>query len=210
MRKIKVIALKSSIVAAVIGMAVAGAGPLYNKALVKADQVKEYLLDKITRVEVVREYVQPTELSTEEMIDRISLVMGVNPTITKAIARQESGKNYRADALKFEPHLESRFAKMASGTEERRMLATSIGVMQVIPGFHLKTCELSSYADLFDRRINITCGLTVLKKCLEYHEGVQSQAQRFRLAFKCYNGGDTYADSIFNHIGQIVLEEGLH
>lgn len=190
------------------GMAYLGAGPLWQITTAQASSVYEQAIGKLTRVEVIKEYVQPVELSTDEMLERISISMSINPTITKAIARQESGLAYRADALRFEPHLEARFAKMARGPEERRMLATSIGVMQVIPGFHLKTCNLTSYAQLFDKRINITCGLQVLKACLEYNKAL-STAQRFRRAFVCYNGSEEYADNIFNHIGQIVLEEGI-
>lgn len=205
----KLFIAKSISILALCGMAYMGATPVWQLATAQATSIYDRAVGSLTRVEVIKEYVQPVELSTDEMIERISIAMSINPTITKAIARQESGLSYRADALRFEPHLEARFAKMARGAEERRMLATSIGVMQVIPGFHMKTCNLTSYAQLFDKRINITCGLQVLKSCLEYNSKIDSTALRFRRAFICYNGSEAYADDIFNHIGQIVLEEGI-
>lgn len=205
----KAIILKTSGIVTLAALAYLGLEPLKHNAKSFITNKKEQLLEKLTTVKVVKEYVQPAELPTEEMINRISLSMGINPIITHAIARQESGLSYKADALRYEPHLESRFANQARTAEERRMLATSIGVMQVIPGFHIKTCGLSSYADLFDKRVNITCGLKVLKSCLDYNAKEAKTSARFRRAFVCYNGDEKYADAIFNHIGQIVLESGL-
>ena len=205
----KLFIAKSISTLALCGLAYMGATPVWQLATAQATSIYDRAVGSLTRVEVIKEYVQPVELSTDEMIERISIAMSINPTITKAIARQESGLSYRADALRFEPHLEARFAKMARGAEERRMLATSIGVMQVIGGFHLKTCNLTSYAQLFDRKTNITCGITVLQACLKYNDKEVSISRRFRRALQCYNGGEDYAGKILEHIGEIILENGV-
>lgn len=208
MNQIKKAILRSMLFGCLTGLAVLGVAPLFGILKDKIINLKSEIVKRITKIEVVEKYVRPPELSTEELIDQISFEMKINPLITHGIARQESGKNYKDDALRFEPHLESRFAKLGRSKEETRMLATSIGVMQVIPGFHLKTCGLDSYADLFDRATNIRCGLTVLKDCLAKYQS-KKKLEQYKLALGCYNGSETYAGSIIRNIGEIAIEIDL-
>lgn len=200
--------LKSIFFGCLTGLAILGVGPVIQVLGNKAIEVKNLLIKKVTKIEIVEKYVTMPEIPTDDLMNQISLEMKINPLITHAIARQESGRNYKEDALRFEPHLEARFSKLGKGKEETRMLATSIGVMQVIPGFHLRTCGLDSYADLFDRATNIKCGLTVLKDCLARHSK-KPKLEQYKLALACYNGGDTYASSIIKNIGEIAIEMDL-
>lgn len=169
--------------------------------------VKNWAISRITKVEIVREYVKPLELSTENLITSISKEYGINPILTLAVIHQESGRRLRTDRLKFEPKLYGKWK--GTSDEETRMLATSIGLMQVIPGFHAKSCNLQSYSDLFDTETNIRCGLKVLTDCLKYNQKAGSKLGQYRAALQCYNGSSVYADEVLSRLGELVLENNI-
>lgn len=158
-------------------------------------------------VEIIREYVKPSDVATEDLIKNLSREYKVSPILTLAIGHQESGRALRNDRLRFEPKIYSRFSKNYP-EETARMMSSSIGIMQVIPAFHMKTCALSSYADLFDRETNIRCGLRVLTDCLSRSKAA-TKVLKFKEALACYNGSDTYADEVLARLGELVLENNL-
>lgn len=169
--------------------------------------VKNNVMRRIGTVEIVREYVKPNDVSTESLIKTLSHEYNVSPILTLAIGHQESGKGLRNDRLRFEPKVFSRFSKQYPD-EISRMMASSIGIMQVIPAFHMKRCNLTSYADLFDRETNIRCGLKVLTDCLNQSRA-GTKVAKFKDALACYNGSDTYADEVFSRLGELALENNL-
>lgn len=157
------------------------------------------ILAQLTRVEVVREMLPAREVSTAELVATLSREMGINPIVTHAIIEQESGG--REDALRFEPHV---YARVKGRTdEERRMLASSFGLTQVM-GYHARqTCGLKSWAELLQPEKNIRCGLTVLRDNLK-------RTRRLRDALRMYNGSgeraEAYAEKVLARIGEKLVE----
>lgn len=78
------------------------------------------------------------------MVEREALLAGINPSLTRALAENES--RFNPDAVS------------AKG---------AIGVMQVMP-FNAKACGLG-VKELFDAEPNIKCGVKLFKEELERH-----------------------------------------
>ncbi len=175
--------------------------------LFQYEQARAWAMEQLTRTEIIREYVQigEDERTTPELIASVSREMGVNPLITEAIIEQESGG--KADAIRFEPHV---FARLKTGSEDqRRMLASSHGLLQVMGHHAANTCGLKSWSELYKRSQNIRCGLTILKHALHQHRSVMKPGQRLRLALRSYNGSgekaEQYADSVMARIADKLL-----
>lgn len=172
----------------------------------KALELKSWGLERLTRVEVVREYVQPLDLPVGEIIRRVSDEMGVNPVITKAIAMRES--RLEPDAIRFEPKV---FSRLKVGSEDqRRMLASSHGVMQIM-GFNQDICGLKSWAELYDPAVNVRCALYILKKNAQEARSIKNPAARLREALRRYNGSgehaENYADAVMANIADELLND---
>lgn len=112
----------------------------------------------------------------------------VPESLVAAVIAVESAGD--ASAMRFEPHLVRRFG--CSGADaECRALATSVGLMQVVPGFHLRRCSLSHWTELLSPNENIRCGKIVLEDCY------LRSGRDWRKALKCYNGSDRYPPLVF-------------
>jgi soluble lytic murein transglycosylase-like protein len=173
---------------------------------------RSWALSQVTRIEVVREYVEvrPETLPLEELVQRAASKHGVPPLLMRALIVQESGRGLRTDRVRYEPHLQKRFKRESWQTDmEFQALASSWGLGQIIYGFWKEFCKLDSYADLLDPARNLDCSASILRDCLTRRKGVSSKAARFRLCLKEYNGGDEYAGQVEAHLVELVLSETL-
>lgn len=127
----------------------------------------------------------------------------IPPILIQAIIDQESSGN--PTATRFEPHLYQRYrSKLPRNEADARMMVSSIGLMQVIPYYHLRDCNLKHYSELFDEGTNRRCGEKVLKRCLDRHA---TKANRIQSALSCYNGGSMqYAASVLSRVALATLE----
>lgn len=171
----------------------------YDYAARQYRAARTAILAQLTRVEVVREMLPAREILTKDLVTSLSREFGINPIVTEAIIEQESGG--KEDALRFEPHV---YARVRGKTdEERRMLASSVGLMQVMSYHARQTCGLASWAELFDRANNIRCGLTVLK-------GNIKRTGKLRASLVAYNGSgpnaERYAEKILAKVGEKLIE----
>lgn len=159
----------------------------------------EYLAARLGETHIVRELVPAREVPTAELVRHLSIEAGISPIVTEAIIEQESGG--KEDALRFEPHV---YARVRGKTdEERRMLATSFGLTQVM-GYHARqTCGLKSWAELLQPEKNIRCGLTVLK-------GNIKRTGKLRAAIVAYNGSgpdaERYGERVLARIAEKLIE----
>lgn len=147
----------------------------------------------------------------EAMIEEVAADNGIPSAVIRAMAVQESGHLGSTDRVRFEPHLMNRFKPPAHLNDiEKKFYASSFGLLQVIYGFHAKTCSLKSYSELLIPEKNIRCGVTVLKTNLAQTKG--TPAQRMREALRRYNGSgpqaEKYADRVMVRIGEEVLNGG--
>lgn len=190
-------------------------GELYFQA--KVAEAKESLSSWLD-VRPLEILVQPESVDVEKLIEVISREEGVSPHITLAMAYQESGKALRTDRVRFEPHLmklfKSRIPGYMSNEIERQMVASSHGLLQVVYGWHYKTCGLESYTQLYQPSINIRCGLKVLKDALRMSPKSSNKLFRLREALAIYNGGLSkpqqsydYADSVLKHYVELVIQD---
>ncbi len=150
--------------------------------------------------------IDPSKKDVGEIVDRIAKRSGIPADLIAAIIDVESGGKY--DRIRFEPHLLPHFEQTRGMTQmEHQMLASSIGLMQVVYGIHKRTCNLSSFRELLDPETNIVCGITVLRKCLEKQRG-ESQGRRLRAALGCYNGDPSaYPDKILALFAERALSK---
>lgn len=145
-------------------------------------------------------------IGIENIIRLESKAAGVDPLITLAILHQESGRGLRTDRLRYESHLLSKVKRTPGMTDaEAKIMVTSIGLMQVIPMFHLKRCNLKSYSELFDPEVNIECGLRVLQHCADQHKS-KGKVEKLKGALHCYNGSAAYAEEVFQRIAELTIE----
>lgn len=129
-----------------------------------------------TEFKVVSKVTKPITLDT--IISEESDRAGIDPLLTKAIIWKES-KN------KSEASYEEKSLRKLFNIDQR----TARGLMQVVPGWHLKPCGLESSSDLLDPRTNIRCGLKHLQSCF-YRQKSPSKTKRFEGAIACYNAGN--------------------
>ena len=142
----------------------------------------------------------PTSARAPTRSDRIP------PILIEAIIDQESSGD--PTATRFEPHLYERYRhKLPRNDADARMMVSSIGLMQVIPYYHLRDCKLKHYSELFNEETNRRCGEQVLKACLNRYA---QRANRLELALSCYNGGSRqYAASVLSRVGVATISSDL-
>lgn len=159
-------------------------------------------------VKIVERKIKKVEnvIGIKDLIRKESSAAKINPLITLAILHQESGKGLRTDRLRYEPHLLPKVKRTPGMTEaEARMQVTSIGLLQVLPIYHLDRCTLKSYSQLFDPQTNIKCGLKVLNDCAAKYKGTD-KVQRLKEALHCYNGSAKYVEEVFQRIAELTVE----
>lgn len=127
----------------------------------------------------------------------------IPPILIQAIIDQESSGD--PTATRFEPHLYERYrSKLPRNEADARMMVSSIGLMQVIPFFHLRTCKLKHYSELFNEKINRECGEAVLLACYRRYA---DRPNRLSSAIACYNGGRVeYANSVLSRVAVATLQ----
>jgi len=194
--------------AAVAGIgAVEGGKKILNIGYEKFNSYKVEIMNKLTTVEVVKEYVKPTAVPTEELIRKVSSDYGLNPVILLSLVEQES--NFNPRALRFEEKLTKRFSQKKNESEDQfKMRLTSIGLAQVIPAFHADRCKVT-WDQLLDRLTNLECAALILKTNLDSAKST-SNARRLRTALRMYNGSgedaERYADEVLSKIAENLLE----
>lgn len=196
----------------VAGLLYLGGKSAWSRAGDYAEQVKAWALSQVTRIEVVREYVEvkPQELPLDQLVERAASKHQVPALLMRALILQESGRGLRTDRVRYEPHLQKRFKRESWHTDmEYQALASSWGLGQIIYGIWKDFCKLDSYADLLDPARNLDCSASIIRDCLRRRAGVSNKATRFRQCLKEYNGGDTYASQVEAHLVELVLGETL-
>jgi soluble lytic murein transglycosylase-like protein len=204
--------LKLSALASIAGLGYLGSMTAIERFDSYWQQAKDYALSQVTRIEVVREYVEvrPQELPIEKLVERAAAKHNVPPLLMRALIIQESGRGLRTDRVRYEPHLQKRFKRESWHTDmEYQALASSWGLGQIIYGIWKDFCKLDSYADLLDPARNLDCSASIIRDCLQRRRGVASKATRFRQCLKEYNGGGTYAGQVEAHLVELVLSETL-
>lgn len=204
--------LKLTALAAVVGLGYLGSQTAIERAGDYYQQAKAWALSQVTRIEVVREYVEvkPQELPIEKLVERAANKHQVPALLMRALILQESGRGLRTDRVRYEPHLQKRFKRESWHTDmEYQALASSWGLGQIIYGIWKDFCKLDSYADLLDPARNLDCSASIIRDCLRRRAGVSNKATRFRQCLKEYNGGDTYASQVEAHLVELVLGETL-
>lgn len=177
------------------------------------------LLSYIPKQTVVQ-MVTSNQASIESILDMVSSEMRFDPVLLKAMAIQESGGFTSNNRVKDEPQL-LEWSKDKSGNPkppaivlpkdlslnriERLLWASSHGVLQVIFGFHYKTCGLAptEWDRLHDPLINIRCGAKVLKSYADRYKSEPDQSKRVWLALRDYNGSEEYANSVMLRISRM-------
>lgn len=124
----------------------------------------------------------------EETAKRHQLPSG----LLAALVMVESG--FRPDVIAYEGNVQKYFYH--PDPRERSLLSSSIGLGQVVYGFHRQRCALKSARDLINPRINLNCTAMVLGDCLARQKD-NNYNNRLRGALVCYNGSNTYPDKIF-------------
>lgn len=143
-------------------------------------------LDGLTQEAQARERIEPKKSpGVRDYVAEISRANGVDPKLVESVIEQES--NWRSDAMRFEPGVARDFNSRGVRDDEVTALSTSFGLMQVIYGFHGERCGLKSATELFDPRVNVRCGVAVLRTCF-------SRSNDVRRALVCYNGGSKCAE----------------
>lgn len=181
-----------------------------------------WALSQLPKSESVR-FIQPEKIPTEQLLDLVSREMDFDPTVLRAIAQQESGGYTDTNRVREEPHLlESwrdqngklhppRIKPPADLNRIEKMLwASSHGVLQIIFGFHYKTCGLpeNGWDQLHDPLTNIRCGAKILKTNADRYRGtVKDRSKRLWFALRDYNGtgpeAEAYADRVMRRITQL-------
>ncbi len=206
------IVVRGAIASGLVGCCYLGAVEASKQAANWWEAGKQYALSQVTRIEVVKEYIEirPESLPLDQLVDRAARKHGVPSLLMRALIVQESGRGLRTDRVRYEPHLQKRFKREAWQTDmEYQALASSWGLGQIIYGFWKDFCKLDSYADLLDPARNLDCSASIIRDCLQRRKGVSSKAARFRQCLKEYNGGDEYAGQVEAHLVELVLSETL-
>lgn len=168
-------------------------------------RIRNLIAAKLTTTQIVTQYIQPEEHDTATLIRTISKELDINPTITDAIVAKES--NYENASIRQEPKL---CAKLGAQTDNDQMLCSSHGLMQILGIEARRQCKID-WSQLYDRRTNLRCGLTILKNNLNSLQSVKPPAKRLREALRQYNGSgpaaEAYADSVMGLIADRLLTD---
>lgn len=170
----------------------------------EATRLHELVMSRLRTVEVVKEYVDPLDHATPELIEIVSKEMGINPVITDAIIQKES--SYQNSSIRTEEKLCDRLQVQ---DDNGVMLCSSHGLMQILGIEARRQCKIE-WSQLYDRRTNIKCGLTILKNNLVQTKEKQP-GRRLREALRIYNGSgpkaEAYADSVMSLIADRLLTD---
>ena len=203
--------IKMGLVLSVGLSAYLGAPLAYDKATAYL-QVKKYeAIEWLRTREDLKPYLSPLhELDLQTALKAAARNHQVPYVALRAIADAESSGGKKL--YRFEPDVFNRLSKISKASEdERRMLASSHGVMHVM-GFNAwNRCGID-WNDLYNREKGIDCGAKILAQNLETYSG-KKRAVALRLALRDYNGSgdraEAYADKVMGKIGEYLFEESL-
>jgi hypothetical protein len=141
---------------------------------------------------VFKEAKVPTRYSySQEEVEKINREAagryGVPEELSLAFADVESAGD--PTATRFEAaYVDHGICRQYRNTEKKRNCASSFGAYQVMYSIWHRECELNSFADLYDPRINAACGNYILSQLLERTRGIKDLDQRLHAIAKAYNG----------------------
>lgn len=188
-----------------------GVNWLRNWAEVKYAEATEMIASQFETVRVVQITPEESDKSIAQLIKEASVKHDIPKLLIAALIEQESGSRYAVNRIRFEPAVYARIDKKKFADEEvGRLWASSIGLTQVIPWYHLRggsadECALD-YQELFDPEKNINCGAGILAKCLRAKAHIKDKEARFRSCLLAYNGGSSYPDQVMARISKMALE----
>lgn len=149
--------------------------------------------------------VQAQEKSFAEYLKDSAKAYGVPVTVAFAMAHQESGG--KMAAIRYEPGQVERAKKLSGASGENlRMYASSHCALQVM-GWHAPGLGMT-WADLYNPRTCAETGMKIMADCMHRHKG-RDPLEQTHQALKCFNGGDEYARTILNRLGQKLLKSHL-
>lgn len=162
---------------------------------------------RVTRVEVIRELVPATHAPLSELIGRAAKAHGLHPVVLEAIVKAESAGGGTRWLYRFEPRVFAAREKVDRNRseDERRMLASSHGAMQVM-GYNAEARCGVHWSKLYDPAVGIECGAKILAENLARHVGTKAPEERLWLALRDYNGSgpmaEAYADRTMGALGK--------
>ncbi len=164
------------------------------------------LISNFKQVEIVKEYVNEAELPIEELTEIISRKHQLPSVVLQALISKES--NNGKSVYRFEPRVFSRLDTKKHSEDERRMLASSHGIAQVM-GFNAQSRCGIHWSKLYDNYTGLECGAKILREELNRTNKNDEIGDRIWFALRSYNGsgGDAekYADNVMSTIGKLLI-----
>lgn len=191
--------------------AITGANELYWQGKWWLQDVYADFTSKFHKVVKVEVPIQPAEKSIAELVKEYSRKNNIPKLLLMAMIEQESGGRFQTNRIRFEPRVYDQVNKNKfSDSEVSRLWASSIGLMQIIPHFHLNgksatECNLR-YDELFDPEKNIACGAGILRDCLDRRAGIVNKTERFKKCLQDYNGGESYPNEVLARLSSLAIE----
>ncbi len=137
----------------------------------------------------------------QSLIEKTAAEFDLPAILLMALVAVES--KFNTAAVKYHPLLARFFPQ--KNFEERKIYASSIGLGQVVYGFHRKRCRLASWKDLLDPATNLRCSASVLNSCLVKQKHAR-YVDRIRSALDCYNGSSAptqYSEKVLEVVQKI-------
>lgn len=169
------------------------------------------VLEKITYIKVVKEYVKISERDLTDIIADVSKEFNLNPVILKAVVAQESSGQF---LYRFEPRVfdSRKNADRYTTEDERRMLASSHGLTQVM-GYNAEARCNIHWSKLYDEYNSLRCAAIIIRENLNNVKHVSNSSEKLRLALKAYNGSgdmaEAYSQKIMAKIGELLLKDSV-
>ncbi len=153
------------------------------------------LLNRLTRIEVVKEFVRLDDLPLPELIRRAGAQHHVDAEILRVLIHNESNGGAQEWLYRFEPRV---FAERAikdkhHREDERRMLASSHGVGQIL-GYNAQPRCGIHWSRLYVPAENINCAAKIMRENLDANKTIRDPYARLWLAYKSYNGSGPDAE----------------
>ena len=147
-------------------------------------------------------FVQAEKTNIEKELNYWSNELSIPSSLVSVILEKESGG--KMNSIRFESHYMNRAGKLTNNKDEQRMYASSHCAMQVMGT--LAHSYGYKWSDLYDPAVCAEVSLKYLKKCLSKHSGA-GKYQQIKNAYKCYNGGDAYANDAIERLSKAVFEK---
>ena len=154
------------------------------------------------------EAVQKYHYSREELKNMVAseaIAQGFSPPIlAQAVVQHES--QWVIDAVKHEVgHLNKPSCKQEKNPDRKRLCASSHGLFQIMMSLHKDTCGVQTFSELYDPKINIPCGIKILKGCAEEWKHAPKWQKASKI-LECYNGSSEYPPKVFAELGALIAE----